>query len=83
MQETVQCQDLAPNLASMRQSIHLSDREQQVLRLIVEGYSNPQIAADLHLSVSTIKTHIRGIMNKFVVQHRIQIAVFAVRNQLI
>ena len=67
----------------MRQSIHLSDREQQVLRLIVEGYSNPQIAADLHLSVSTIKTHIRGIMNKFVVQHRIQIAVFAVRNQLI
>jgi DNA-binding NarL/FixJ family response regulator len=83
MQEIVQCQDLAPNLASMRQSIHLSDREQQVLRLIVEGYSNPQIAADLHLSVSTIKTHIRGIMNKFVVQHRIQIAVFADRNQLI
>ena len=83
MQEIVQCQDLVPNLVSMRQSIHLSDREQQVLRLIVEGYSNPQIAADLHLSVSTIKTHIRGIMNKFVVQHRIQIAVFAVRNQLI
>jgi NarL family two-component system response regulator LiaR len=83
MQKILQCQDLTPDWASIPYPIHLSEREQQVLRLIVEGYSNPQIAADLHLSVSTIKTHIRGIMNKFVVQHRIQIAVFAVRNQLV
>lgn len=72
-----------PELASVRCPIHLSDREQQILRLIVEGYSNPQIAADLHLSVSTIKTHIRGIMNKLVVKSRVQVAVVAVYNRLV
>lgn len=72
-----------PELASVPYPVTLSAREQQVLKLIVEGYSNPQIAADLHLSVSTIKTHIRGIMNKLVVKRRVQIAVVAVCNRLV
>ncbi len=72
-----------PDLASAQTPIKLSTREHQVLKLIIEGYSNPQIATTLYLSVSTIKTHIRSIMNKLVVQHRIQIAVVAVRNKLI
>lgn len=71
------------DLASVQRLAKLSTREQQILKLIVEGYSNPQIAADLNLSVSTIKTHIRGIMNKLVVKRRVQIAVVAVCNRLV
>lgn len=58
----------------------LSAREQEVLKLLVEGRSNIEIAAALHLSPHTIKTHVRSIMNKFGVSDRVQAAVFALRN---
>lgn len=61
----------------------LSSRELEVLKLIIEGFSNPEIAATLHLSPNTIKTHVSSILQKFGVNHRIQAAVFAVRNGLI
>jgi DNA-binding NarL/FixJ family response regulator len=61
----------------------LSDRELEVLKLIVEGLSNPEIAETLHLSLSTIKTHIRSIMNKLAVDDRVQAAVVALRSGLI
>lgn len=57
----------------------LSERELQVLELIVEGYSNPEIAAQLFLSTNTVKTHVKGIMNKLVVSDRVQAAVLALR----
>jgi two-component system, NarL family, response regulator LiaR len=61
----------------------LSGRETDVLRLIVQGYSNPEIAAELFLSPNTIKTHIRGIMNKLAVDDRVQAAVVALRAGLV
>ncbi len=61
----------------------LSSRETDVLRLIVQGYSNPEIAAELFLSPNTIKTHIRGIMNKLAVDDRVQAAVVALRSGLV
>ncbi|MGQ9869397.1 response regulator transcription factor [Leptodesmis sp.] len=61
----------------------LSQRELDVLKLIVEGYSNQEIAAALYLSPNTIKTHIRGIMNKLAVDDRVQAAVVALRTGLI
>jgi DNA-binding NarL/FixJ family response regulator len=61
----------------------LSAREQEVLKLLVEGRSNIEIAAALHLSPHTIKTHVRSIMNKFGVSERVQVAVFALRNGLV
>lgn len=42
----------------------LSPRERQVLQLIAEGVSTKQIAADLHLSVKTVETHRRQMMDK-------------------
>ena len=60
----------------------LSERELEVLRLIVEGYSNPEIAKELYLSENTIKTHVRGIMNKLLVNDRVQAAVVALRTGL-
>jgi two-component system, NarL family, response regulator LiaR len=61
----------------------LSEREMEVLELIVEGKSNPQIAKTLHLSPNTIKTHVRSIMNKLTVDDRVQAAVVALRSGLI
>ncbi len=61
----------------------LSQRELEVLKLMVEGYSNPEIAAALYLSPNTIKTHVRGIMNKLSVDDRVQAAVVALRSGLV
>ncbi len=61
----------------------LSQREMEVLRLMVEGKSNPEIAAELYLSPNTVKTHIRGIMNKLAVDDRVQAAVVALRAGLV
>lgn len=61
----------------------LSQREMDVLRLMVEGQSNPEIAAALYLSPNTVKTHIRGIMNKLAVDDRVQAAVVALRAGLV
>ena len=61
----------------------LSEREMDVLKLMVEGLSNPQIAAELYLSPNTIKTHVRGIMNKLAVDDRVQAAVTALRSGIL
>jgi two-component system, NarL family, response regulator LiaR len=79
MQEKLYCQDSL----STQHLFHLSNRELEVLKLLIEGYSNSEIATALHLSIHTIKTHVRSLMNKFAVEHRVQIAVFAIRNQLV
>lgn len=61
----------------------LSQREMEILQLVVEGHSNPEIAAQLFLSESTVKTHLRNIMNKFNVDDRVQVAVVALRSGLV
>lgn len=61
----------------------LSQRELEVLKLMVEGHSNPEIAAALYLSPNTVKTHVRGIMNKLAVDDRVQAAVVALRAGLV
>ena len=61
----------------------LSQRELDVLRLVVEGLSNQEIAGRLILSVETIKTHMRHIMEKLAVSDRTQAAVKAMRSGLV
>ena len=50
----------------------LSDRELQVLKLVAEGFTNPEIASKLYLSPHTIKTHTRNIYGKLGVHSRTQ-----------
>lgn len=52
-------------------------REMQILKLLVKGLSNKQIAAELDLSVDTVKTHIRRILSKLNARGRTQAAVIA------
>jgi DNA-binding NarL/FixJ family response regulator len=61
----------------------LSEREIEVLRLVAQGYSNPQIADDLHISINTVKSHIKNILNKLNLENRTQVAAFAVQSGLV
>ncbi len=57
----------------------LSSREEEVLRLVVEGLSNAEMAERLCVSLETVKTHMRHIMEKLSVSDRTQAAVNALR----
>jgi NarL family two-component system response regulator LiaR len=61
----------------------LSNREREVLKLIAEGYSNQEIAEKLYLSLGTVKSYVRMILNKLSVDDRVQAAAVAVREGLI
>ena len=61
----------------------LSGRELDILRMVVEGNSNAEIAKKLYLTVSTVKTHMRNILIKLQVHDRTQAAVTALRAGLI
>lgn len=57
----------------------LSDREMEVLALVVEGKSNKEIAAMLGISHQTVKNHITSILRKFGVEDRTQAVVYALK----
>ncbi len=61
----------------------LTERELEVLKLIVDGCSNAQIAEKLYITVGTVKTHVRNILNKLCADDRTQVAVRALRTGLI
>jgi len=55
----------------------LTEREQDVLRLMAAGLTNPEIAQELYLGLNTIKTHTRGIYGKLGVNNRTQATIRA------
>lgn len=57
----------------------LTKRELELMELIVQGYPNAEIARQLHITVGTVKTHVRNILNKLCVDDRTQAAVRALR----
>lgn len=61
----------------------ISSREYDVLKLLVEGKSNVEIAKELFISVHTVKAHVSSILEKFKATDRVQVAVKAVREGLI
>lgn len=60
----------------------LSEREREVLRLLVEGRSNPEIAELLNVGRSTVKTHVSHIMEKLGVNTRVEVAKLAIKHNL-
>jgi DNA-binding NarL/FixJ family response regulator len=62
---------------------HLTDREHQVLQLIVEGKSNKEIALKLRISPKTVSVHRTNIMSKLNVQNTVELIRFAANNPLI
>ena len=48
----------------------LTDREREILQLVIDGLTNPAVAARLTIEVSTVKTHVRSILRKLGVENR-------------
>jgi PAS domain S-box-containing protein len=55
----------------------LSDRERQIVRLIAIGHSGPEIAAELHISHATVRTHVRNAQDKLGARSRAQLVAMA------
>jgi len=72
-----------PEYEQLVEAYPLTERELEVLRLIVEGASNAQIAEKLYITVGTVKTHVRNILNKLCADDRTQAAVRALRSGLV
>ena len=64
-------------------AVELSEREHEVLRLIVEGRDNAAIAAELFISPNTVKSHVASIFGKLGVESRLQASVQALRRGLV
>jgi NarL family two-component system response regulator LiaR len=57
----------------------LTEREQEVLRLIAQGMTNAEIAAQLSISEKTVKAHVSNLLSKLYLADRTQAAIFAWR----
>ena len=63
---------LEEKLATRREQENLTPRELEVLQLVATGYSNKEIVAALHISLSTVKLHLQHIFSKLGAQDRTQ-----------
>lgn len=72
-----------PGGQGSRPDLQLTERENQVLTLLVEGKSNSEIADALSVSVHTAKAHVCSILQKLSVHDRVQAAVKAVKENLV
>jgi DNA-binding CsgD family transcriptional regulator len=64
-------------------AVRLSPREQEVLQLVSEGYSNSMIAGHLHLSENTIKTYVENLLTRLNARNRAEAVAAASRQNLI
>ena len=63
--------------------LNLTEREYQILKLLVKGYSNAEIADRLFLSLSTIKTHVSNLYGKMNVKSRFQAITQAKQKEIV
>ena len=49
----------------------------------MKGYSNPQIASELFVSIHTVKAHLESIYNKFNVHSKVEATVYAIVNNIV
>ena len=72
-----------PTKASVRVADELTARELEVLRLVASGLSNSEIAHELHLSATTVKTHVARVLMKLGLRDRVQAVVVAYESGLV
>ncbi|MBO0806195.1 MAG: response regulator transcription factor [Nocardiopsaceae bacterium] len=67
--------------AVTRPAIPLSEREAEVTRAVARGRTNQEIAAELFISLSTVKTHVASVQQKLGLRNRVEIAAWAWENR--
>ena len=60
---------------------HLTERENQVLRLVADGFNNKEIADRLFLSEGTVRNYVSALMDKLELRDRTQLAVYYYKHQ--
>jgi DNA-binding NarL/FixJ family response regulator len=73
-------QRLGPARATRTSAACLSDRETDVIRAVARGRTNTEVAAELFISLSTVKTHLASIQGKLGLRNRVEIAAWAWEN---
>ncbi len=81
--ETTEIEAIDPEVQGIIEAYPLTERELEVLELIVSGCNNADIAERLYITVGTVKTHVRNILNKLCANDRTQAAVRALRAGLV
>lgn len=85
--ETIRRVDIDPNDEDYKnfncESVHLSEREQEIITLIAEGMTNTAIAERLFLSPHTVNTHRKNIMQKLGARNTAAVVMYAVKTNLV
>jgi two-component system nitrate/nitrite response regulator NarL len=68
---------MVANGATIRAQKHLTEREEQILRCLLNAYSNKHIARALNISEGTVKVHLKSLMKKIAAGNRTQAALWA------
>ena len=77
-------QELAQRPAAQEQAAALTDREREILELLVQGVtSNRELAERLFISENTVKYHLKNIMAKLHLENRAQVIAYALRTGLV
>lgn len=74
---------IAGRLAQRMQRRELTEREHEVLRLVVEGQTNKQIAVALQITEVTVKLHVSSILTKLGAQDRTQASTLAIQRGIV
>lgn len=63
------------------EACEINEREAEIIRLIANGYSNKEIAAEMYLSEGTVRNYLSAILDKLQLRDRTQVAVFYYKNR--
>ncbi len=73
---------VVPNAPAPTGESPLTDRETDVVACVARGLSNPEVANELHVSVSTVKAHVASSMAKLGARNRVELVIWAYEQQL-